>query len=125
MVSQVLQLCKECALLDPSEGLEGLRKCIIGSSPSTTLYILEVCSVDVLDVWYFNALFCTQILHSVLMPALDNENFDFQVQRGSGICTVHTCICWYSNFLLYCTDEKKVEWYCYFNLCFRIIMHQL
>ena len=39
----LLELCMECANMEPREGLDILRNEIVKSSPSTTLYTLEVC----------------------------------------------------------------------------------
>ncbi|KAL5475916.1 hypothetical protein EMCRGX_G025794 [Ephydatia muelleri] len=59
MVTEIQKVCRECAQMDLKDSSEVLGGRIIGSSPSKTLYTLE-------------------ILHSMLMPALESENCEFQ-----------------------------------------------
>lgn len=44
MVIEIQKLCKECAQMDSKDSCEALQSRIIGTSPSTTLYTLEVCA---------------------------------------------------------------------------------
>ena len=93
MVTEIQKVCRECAQMDLKDSSEVLGGRIIGSSPSKTLYTLEVCvcvCVCVCEreresahmhgpVVHTPLLFVLQILHSMLMPALESENCEFQV----------------------------------------------
>ena len=90
LLSELLVYTLESSQMEPARGYSNLKKLIISSSPSKTVYILEVrASVDVHRLTDYMFLLVSQLVHSMIMPAVDMrdiESSDFQV---SCVCAEH------------------------------------